>query len=162
MTDIPNVFADDWETLFPPTDGWRSNTRRLVPPGNQLGMSLYELLPGQTQFPYHFHHASDELLLVLQGDPTLRTAEGEQTLQVGDVVHFPKGPAGAHQVVNRSGDPARYVVASTNTSPEICEYPDSGKIAAFSRTPSTQGERLATIHRFANAVDYLDGEEPNR
>jgi uncharacterized cupin superfamily protein len=160
VSEIRNVFANDWETLFPPSDGWRSNTRRLVPPGNQLGMSLYELLPGQTQCPYHFHHGADELILVLQGGPTLRTPDGEKELRAGDVVHFPKGPEGAHQVVNRTGQPARYVVASTNVSPEICEYPDSGKIASFARTQSTRGERLATIHRFENEVDYFDGEEP--
>jgi uncharacterized cupin superfamily protein len=160
MTDVHNVFADDWEELFPPTDGWRSNHRRLVGPGNNLGMSLYELPPGQTQCPYHFHHGADELILVLQGRPTLRTPDGEEELQAGDVAHFPKGPTGAHQVVNRSSEPARYVVASSNVSPEICEYPDSGKVASFSRTPSTQGERLVTIHRFENHVDYFDGEEP--
>jgi uncharacterized cupin superfamily protein len=160
MTDPRNVFADDWEEIFPPIEGWRSNHRRLVGPGNNLGMSLYELLPGQTQCPYHFHHGAEELILVLRGRPTLRTPDGEQELEAGDVAHFPKGPAGAHQVVNRSDEPARYVVASTNVSPEICEYPDSGKIASFSRTPSTQGERLASIHRFESQVDYFDGEEP--
>ena len=30
---VTNVFADDWEEIYPPTEGWRSNTRRLVPGG---------------------------------------------------------------------------------------------------------------------------------
>jgi uncharacterized cupin superfamily protein len=155
-----NVFADDWEELFPPIEGWRSNYRRLVAAGNDLGMTLYELLPGQTQCPYHFHHGEDELILVLSGRPMLRTPDGEQELEPGDFVHFPKGPAGAHQVVNRSDEPARYVVGSTNVSPEVCEYPDSGKVASFARTASTRGERLVTMHRFENEVGYFDGEEP--
>ena len=155
-----NVFADDWEDLYPPIDGWHANYRRLVAPGNDLGMTLYELLPQQTQSPYHFHHGADELSLVLSGRPSLRTPEGERELDAGDVVHFPKGPDGAHQVVNRTDAPARYVVASTNVSPEVCEYPDSNKVAAMSRTASTKGDRLWTMHRFDAEVDYFDGERP--
>ena len=147
MTDVRNVFADEWEQLYPPSEGWHSNTRRLVPPGNTLGMSLYELLPGQTQCPYHFHHANDELVLVLHGRPTLRTPEGERELEPGDFVHFPKGAAGAHQMVNRTDEPARYV--------------DSGKLAAFSRLESQRGDqRLVSIHRLDDGVDYFDGESP--
>jgi uncharacterized cupin superfamily protein len=160
MNETRNVFADDWEALFPPLEGWRSNYRRLVPPGNSLGMSLYELQPGQTQCPYHFHHGEDELILVLRGRPTLRTPDGERQLEPGDFVHFPRGPAGAHRVHNATDEPARYVVGSTNLSPEICEYPDSGKVAAFSYGASSRGERLRTLHRIGDAVDYFDGEEP--
>jgi uncharacterized cupin superfamily protein len=160
MSGQVNVFADEWATPFPPIEGWRSNVRRLVAPGNDLGMSLYELEARQTQCPYHFHHGADELLLVLRGRPTVRTPDGERELEPGDVVHFPKGPAGSHQVINRTDEPARYVVASTNVSPEVCEYPDSGKVASFSRQASSRGERLVTMHRFDDAVDYLDGERP--
>jgi len=161
MSATPNVFADEWEDLFPQIEGWRSNVKRLVPRGNDLGMSLYELLPGQTQCPYHFHHGADELILVLRGRPTLRTSDGERELEPGDVVHFPKGSAGAHQVVNRTGEPGRYVVASTNVAPELVEYPDSGKIAVFARGESQRSGPLWTVHRLDDAVDYFDGEEPN-
>jgi uncharacterized cupin superfamily protein len=160
MTEIRNLFADDWDEGFPLVEGWRSSYRRLVPAGNSLGMSLYELEPGQTQCPYHFHHGEDELILVLRGRPTLRTPEGERQLEPGDFVHFPRGPAGAHRVHNATDEPARYVVGSTNVSPEICEYPDSGKVAAFSYGASSRGDRLRTLHRFDDAVDYFDGEEP--
>ena len=102
MSDNHNVFSDEWEDLYPQVEGWKSNGRRLVPRGNTLGMSVYELLPGQTQCPYHFHHANEELILVLRGRPTLRTPDGENQLDPGDVVHFSKGAAGAHQVVNRT------------------------------------------------------------
>jgi len=155
-----NVFADDWDELFPPVDGWRSNVKRLVPPGHDLGMSLYELLPGQTQCPYHFHHGDEELILVLRGRPTLRTPDGERELEAGEFVHFPKGAAGAHQVANRSEEPVRYLVGSSNVAPEVCEYPDSGKVAVFSRLDSQRGGRLITIHRLDDGVDYFAGETP--
>lgn len=92
MSDVVNVFADEWQDIYPPTEGWRSNQRRLVPPGHTLGMSVVELLPGQTQAPYHFHHGNEELVLVLSGTPTLRTPEGERELRKGDFIFFPKGP----------------------------------------------------------------------
>lgn len=152
-----NVYGDDWDAGFPPTDGFRQSVRRLVPAGNRLGMSLYELPPGETQCPYHFHHGADELVLVLAGRPTLRTPAGERELAPGDVVHFPAGPEGAHQVWNRGAEPARYVVAASHVSPEVVEYPDSGKLAAMARTGP-----LWTMHRLADAVDYFDGEEPRR
>jgi uncharacterized cupin superfamily protein len=160
MTDKCNAFADEWEDLYPQIEGWRSNIRRLVPPGNTLGMSVYELLPGQTQCPYHFHHGNEELVLVLRGRPTLRTPEGEEELEPGDVVHFTTGAAGAHQIVNRTPDLARYVVADTKVSPELIEYPDSGKLATMARTESQRGGPIWTVHRLDNEVDYFDDEQP--
>jgi hypothetical protein len=65
-----NVFAGDWDDAYPQVDGWRSNYKRLGV--GKLGLGLYELFPGQTQCPYHFHHGNDEALVVLAGHPTLR------------------------------------------------------------------------------------------
>jgi uncharacterized cupin superfamily protein len=160
VTERLNVFGDEWEDLYPQVEGWKSNVRRLVPPGNTLGMSVYELLPDQTQCPYHFHHGNEELILVLHGRPTLRTPDGEEELQPGDSVHFPKGAAGAHQVVNRTDEPARYVVADAHVSPELIEYPDTGKFATMARTESQRGGPIWTVHRLDDAVDYFDGEQP--
>jgi uncharacterized cupin superfamily protein len=154
VTDVVNVFADDWEEIFPPTEGWRSNMRRLAPQ-RTLGATLYELLPGQTQCPYHFHHGSEELVVVLSGRPALRTPDGERELHPGDAVHFPTGPQGAHQLINRTDEPARYVIAAANVSPEVIEYPDSGKVAAASRE-----HRFRTVQRLEGEVDYFDGEQP--
>jgi uncharacterized cupin superfamily protein len=150
-----NVFADEWDDAYPQIDGWRSNYKRLGV--GTLGMGLYELLPGQTQCPYHFHHGNDELLVVLRGRPTLRTPDGERELEPGDVARFPTGPDGAHQVVNRTDEPARYIVAAVHVSPEVVEHVDSGKVLAMART---EGKPLWTIHRFGDAVDYFEGEEP--
>ena len=160
MSETRNVFADEWDDIYPPLEGWRSNVKRLVPPGHKLGMSVIQLLPGQTQCPYHFHHGNEELLLVLEGRPTLRTPDGERELEPGDFVHFPTGPDGAHHVLNRTGEPARYVIADTKVSPEVVEYPDSGKLVAMARAESQRGEPLWTCQRLDNEVDYFDGEAP--
>jgi uncharacterized cupin superfamily protein len=153
-----NVFDDEWENSYPEAEGYRANYKRVK--AGDLALGVYELFPGQTQCPYHFHHGNDELLVVLKGRPTLRTPDGELNLESGDAVPFPAGPAGAHQIVNRSDEPTRYAIAARHVSPEIVEYPDSGKLAAMSYGESQRGERLWTIHRLDDAVDFFDGEQP--
>lgn len=99
----------------------------------ELGATLYVLPPGNANAPYHWHHSAEEALLVLAGEPTLRTAEGERRLEPGEMVSFPRGPAGAHKVRNDSAEPARYLILSTRPSIDIVEYPDSGKVGFGSR-----------------------------
>ena len=139
-----NVFRDDWDD----TEDWSGGggkSKGLVGPGAQLGASVYELGPGNFNV-YHFHHGSEELLIVLRGRPTLRTPEGECQLAEGEVVHFATGPDGAHGVRNDTDDPVRYVVAGIRVSPEVAEYPDLKQITAQARTGSQTGERLWLIH----------------
>jgi len=69
--------------------------------GKQLGCSYYELPPGKTAFPYHFHTANEEAFYVLEGEAELRTPVGESDLRAGDYVVFRAGPDGAHQIRNR-------------------------------------------------------------
>jgi uncharacterized cupin superfamily protein len=74
--------------------------------------------------------------MVLSGAPTLRTPEAERVLQPWDVAAFVTGPAGAHQLRNDSGRPARVVFFSTVSDPEVCVYPDDdrvGVVAGFTR-----------------------------
>lgn len=149
----------EWDDYGPGPDGWCTRARRLVrAPGRSLTASVYVLEPGERHLPYHFHHGAEELLLVLEGTPTLRTPEGEQALRAGDVAHFPRGAEGAHQLWNDGDTAVRVVVAAANTTPEVVEYPDSGKIAAMAKTPSQQGPQLWTMHFLETAAGYWDGE----
>jgi uncharacterized cupin superfamily protein len=153
-----NVLDDEWIEAYPMKDGWRANYKRVK--AGSLAVGIYELLPGQTQCPYHFHHGNDELLIVLSGTPTVRTAAGEEQLGPGDTAPFPAGQEGAHQVVNRTDEPARYLIAAHHVSPEVVEYPDSGKLAAMALDESQRGGPLWTWHRLDNEVDFFDGELP--
>jgi len=83
---------------------------------------------------------------VLRGRPTLRTPDGERQLEEGESVYFPLGAAGAHGLRNETDGPVRYLMASTVSSPEVCEYPDLNQVTAQARTPSLTGERLWLIH----------------
>ena len=76
----------------------------------------------------HFHHASEELILVLGGEPTIRLRDGDRQLREGDVVPLPRGPSGGHQLRNESTAAARVLIVSTNTRPDVAEYPETGKV----------------------------------
>jgi uncharacterized cupin superfamily protein len=144
MSKTPNVFGDEWDELDDWSGGGAKSTR-LVGRGPTLGASVYELGPGNSAV-YHFHHGSEELLIVLRGRPTLRTPDGERQLAEGEVVHFPTGPDGAHGIRNDTDDAVRYVVAGIRVSPEVAEYPDTRQITAQARTGSQTGERLWLVH----------------
>ena len=111
----------------------------------KIGGSLYELGDGERSFPYHLHHGMEEWLIVVDGTPTVRTADGERALRRGDVVCFPPGSDGAHQVRG----PGTVLVLSANRVPEAVEYPDSGKVGAMPP---------GKFFRATDAVDYWEGE----
>lgn len=116
-----------------------------------LGMTLYELTPGQRTWPYHYTLGQEEWLLVVSGRPTLRGPAGEQTLEAGDIAVFPEGPAGAHQVWNEGAEPARVAIFSTKLGSAAVIYPDSKKLAVWGG-----GERHMV--RGEPQLDYWDGE----
>ncbi|MBD0337833.1 MAG: cupin domain-containing protein [Thermoleophilia bacterium] len=118
--------------------------------GELIGASLFELGDGQKIAPYHYEDGQEEWLLVVSGEPTLRTPEGERTLTAGDVACFPAGPDGAHQV----GGPGRVLIASTQVVPRTGGQPDSDKL--FVRW-GTGPEDFAVFRR-GDAVDYWEGE----
>jgi uncharacterized cupin superfamily protein len=138
-----NIWTDEW----PSGEDWSGggSQGKQLPRGDDLGASVYELGHGNW-VPFHFHHASEELLVVLRGRPTLRTGDGSGQLEEGEAVHFPKGLAGVHGLSNETTEPVRYLMASTLRSPEVAEYPDLKQITAQARTASQTGERLWFIH----------------
>jgi uncharacterized cupin superfamily protein len=122
----------------------------------KLGASLYELEPGEKTFPYHYEYGCEEWLLVIAGRPTLRDPEGEHELRPGDVVVFPEGPAGAHQLRNGTDEPIRVLIFSTKGLPNSAVYPDSGKIGIWTGNDADPPR----LFRIGTELDYWDGEEP--
>lgn len=118
-----------------------------------LGLTVYELPPGNSIAPYHYEYPGEEWLLIVEGSALLRTPEGETELVEGEVVCFPPGPAGAHKVTNRSEQTVLAAMLSTKQAPYLCVYPDSNKVGAW----SGDGD-VALIVEQASAVDYYLGE----
>ena len=159
---MENVFSDDFDgSEERPGYQWKRIRlgRRLG--GELLGASVYLLPRGEKSFPYHLHHANEELLLVLEGEVEVRTPAGVETMGRGDATLFRRGPQGAHQVIGLSNEPARFIMFSTMIEPEIAEYPDSGNLGVFAgRAPGADGD--ATLWRFVDGSaerDYFEGEE---
>jgi uncharacterized cupin superfamily protein len=124
----------------------------------RLGLSLWEVPPGEAAYPYHHHLGEEELVVVLEGCPSLRTQKGWRELEEGEVTAFPRGEVGAHQLVNRTQETVRFLAFSPSGDPDIVIYPDSGKVGAFERLPDGGG--LRTMFRLADTVDYHEGEHP--
>ena len=155
MPKVFNLHGDEWERSED-RPGWRSRDAWVAGHigAELIGGSMYELEPGQRLWPYHTHYANEEWLLVVRGRPTLRTVEGEHDLIEGDVVAFPRGEEGQHQVINRTEVPIRVLMLSTMIEPDVVHYPDSGKWSG----KNARGERVF-FGRPGPPVDYWDGED---
>jgi uncharacterized cupin superfamily protein len=152
---VVNLYGDEWgEEQWPLHPAYEKKMLRVGVrlEGEKVGATLYELPPGMKSFPYHWHRGLEEMLIVLEGRPTLRTPGGERQLERGDVVSFPTTPDGAHKLWNDSDKPVRYLMLSTAVDFDVVHYPDSDKIGI-----RAEGYRL--LVRPESGVDYMDGEE---
>ncbi len=75
------------------------------------------------------------------------------------MIFIPPGPDYPHQIINTSAAPLTYLSISTRESPEVVEYPDSGKYLAMARgTRDGVVHQFDHVHRPADELDYWDGE----
>jgi uncharacterized cupin superfamily protein len=128
----------------------------------RLGASVYELPPGQALCPYHWQAGNEEMIIVLSGRPSIRTPDGWRQLEPGELVPFPRGPEGAHQVANPSNQMSRVLMMSELNGPEVIVYPDSNKTGVLSRPPGappSEGE-VDSVFQLGDEVDYWEGEQP--
>jgi uncharacterized cupin superfamily protein len=103
-----------------------------------LGATVFEVAPSYAG-PYHLHHGNEELLLVLDGTPTVRTEAGERELRRGDLAFFARGPDGLHAIENRSDATARFVLFSSKVHPDVTERPEEGLVGVFAGDVPTAG-----------------------
>jgi uncharacterized cupin superfamily protein len=138
-------------------DGFRTGYDRFGPKigASQLGATVYELPPGQALCPYHYEYPEEEWVIVLEGAATLRHPDGEDQLEQGDVVCFPSGPEGAHQLKNTGSEGnVRVMMLSTIASLSVAVYPDSDKIGV--NTPGRVDS--VRLRREDGQRDYWDRE----
>lgn len=156
---MPNIYRPTFEEGERP-EGFRGRRARIgYELGTELiGASLWEVSPGEAAYPYHFHYADEELVIVLSGRPSLRTPEGIRELETGEAVHFPLGEEGGHQIFNRTDEVATFLAISSHGRPDVVVYPDSNKIGVGERLP--RGGGLRAFFTRDSAVNYWTGEEP--
>ncbi|MEA2266430.1 MAG: hypothetical protein QOE27_2013 [Solirubrobacteraceae bacterium] len=128
----PNLFRPEWD-LERPDPPFHGRVMRAAhrAGARELGATLYELEPGGSASPYHVHHGNEELLVVLDGSPALRTPDRTRRLEPGAVVAFPRGEAGGHRVTNPGPGNVRVLIVSTMNFPEVAEHPDTGTVMAM-------------------------------
>jgi uncharacterized cupin superfamily protein len=153
--------ANIYEPEFEPGDrpaGFRSRRARIgYELGSELiGASLFELPPGEAAYPYHYHYADEEIVIVVSGRPTLRAPDGERELEPGEAVRFELGEAGAHQIRNDGEETVAFLAISSHGRPDVVVYPDSDKIGVGERLP--RGGGLRAFFRKDDVVGYFDGE----
>jgi uncharacterized cupin superfamily protein len=136
-----NLLDPSWDAEVTLPDGTTARAAQLARHAGaaRLGATLYELDPGAAASPLHFHHRNEELLIVLSGAPTLRGAGGfERVLDPGAVASFLPGPGGTHQVLNRTSEPVRILICSTNDLPEVAEQVETRQLVIL----TDEGGRL--------------------
>ena len=157
MTDLDRFYLFNDSTDIAPDESdpplYRCSAQQLGPQlkATRLGMSVYDLPAGTAICPYHLDWTDEEWLIVIMGSPVIRTPSGDTHLIAGDVVCFPAGPTGAHQVRNPSDEPIRVALFSTKSEIGLAEYPDSEKIGIW------VGDAHYMLRRSAH-LDYWDGE----
>lgn len=126
----------------------------------KLGYSVVTVPPGKSAWPFHTHYANEEMFLILSGTGTLRYGDEEYPLKEGDVVCCPPGPGRARQIRNSSDAELKYLALSTNQTPEVAEYPDSGKVGVICGGPGEDMSKytLVMFTKKSDAVPYYEGE----
>jgi uncharacterized cupin superfamily protein len=131
----------------------------------KLGYNVSAVPPGKAAYPFHSHRENEELFLVLAGSGEIRIGSEVHSLRQGDLIACPPGgPETAHQIRNTGTVELRYLAISTRLSPEICDYPDSGKFGVYAEAPPGTDGKPAFFYFMAResmCLDYWSGEGGN-
>src|SRR5262245_66301533 len=96
-----------------------------------FGVNLTRLAPGAISALRHAHTKQDELIYILEGQPTLITDAGEMRLAPGMGAGFKSGTGDAHHLVNRSESDVVYLEIGDRTPGDAATYPDDDLVAAL-------------------------------
>ena len=157
----PSVHNPDWDAeLDQGPFRWRRARVGRQAGAHELGASVFDLPPGASTFPLHAHHANEEIVVVLSGSPTLRTIDGERTLEEGEAVSFGTGRDGAHRIDNRTGQAVRVLIASTMIGPDVVEHIDSEKVYARSYPPGADppDDAVEVMVKREDSREFFEGE----
>ena len=128
----------------------------------KLGYNLTAVPPGKRAFPFHSHHVNEEMVYVIEGAGTLRMGSETYPIRAGDIIACPPGGAEtAHQIINTGNMELKYLAVSTRLTPEVGEFPDSGKFALLAEYPPGADGKPSTfrfVGRAGQGLDYWDGE----
>lgn len=115
-------------------------------------VSVYEIPPCMSGYPYHYHLKNEETFYIISGEGLLKTPDGEKKVTVGDILFFPADQEGAHKLTNTSDtEKLIYLDVDTIYDIDVCIYPDSNKIGIYN-------ENVNKVYKLDDEVDYYEGE----
>lgn len=128
---------------------------------DKLGAMLTIVEPGKRAFPFHAHHAIEELFFIIEGVGEYRFGQDIYPIKAGDLLAAPTGgPERAHQIINTGNETLKYLAVSTMDTVDAVEYPDSNKLLVFASDDGTpQNARLQHIGHKGQTAEYFEGEE---
>ncbi len=121
--------------------------------GNQCAVSFYDIAPGKSNYPFHYHVDSEEIYYIISGKGIVETNEGDIPISVGSVIVCPAGEEGAHKITNTSdSETLTYIDIDTIPKTDMAVYPKTGKIGIFTNDGFTKWYKKDTD------VKYYEGE----
>lgn len=127
----------------------------------KLGYNITAIPAGKRAFPFHSHMANEEMVFILEGVGEVRIGANTYPIRQGDFVCLPAGgPKTAHQIINTGDGELKYLAVSTRISPEVAEYPDSGKFGVLAEFPGEDGKPCGFrfIGRAKDSINYWEDE----
>lgn len=135
-------------------DGYEYFKRDFIPRGyaEKAMVSVYEIPPGKSAYPYHYHLKNEETFFILRGEGLLKCPGGDRPVRPGELIFFPVGQEGAHKLTNTSDtEPLVYIDFDVIHDMDVAIYPDSKKIGVW-------GKNVNKVFPLDADVDYYDGE----
>src|SRR3954451_6523989 len=121
----------------------RFATRAASVGGALSGLRLAEVPEGKVNGPAHYHTASDEKFVVLDGTGEVRLGSEQHPLRAGSIVVRPAFSGVEHAL---HGGPLTFLAWGTNPPNDAVVYPDSHKVL------------IGDMMFRAEPLDYWDGE----
>ena len=90
-----------------------------------FGVNLSRIPPGVWSSQRHWHSHEDEFVVVLEGELTLVTSDGEEKLGPGECAAFKAGDPDGHHLINRSDrDAVVLEIGNSDREHDRCVYSD--------------------------------------
>ncbi len=114
----------------------------------QCIVSIYEIPPGKSAYPCHYHMKNEEVFYIISGRGELSAPNGIRDVSKGDLLFFPANERGAHKLTNSSStEMLVYIDFDTCNDLDVAFYPDSKKIGVL-------GMGINQFYKTEDSVDY--------